>query len=384
MDKCRRAGRCPHEPESILPAKSSGATVSHVAFYNPYNAGDTLLPVTVRDLIARCAEPIAWRSAHAHFPVDQRELGAINDSRGVIIGGGGLLLRDTLPGSHSGWQWNCGLDALRRIDAPLAVFAVGYNRFRGQEDFDSRFAESLQALVEKAVFVGLRNRGSMQSVREYLPEHLWEKIEFQPCPTTLLRRLYPDQFDWRPDGDAAIAVNCAFDRDALRFGANKDAILRRLAAAVAELGRICRVRYFAHTHGDEAFVPYLKRAGVRFRLERLYRMTPREIVGRYASCSLAIGMRGHAQMIPFGCGTPILSLISHDKVRWFLDDIGAVEWGMDLRDEQCGDMLVDRAHGLLDEAEGVRKRILAMQQRLWDRSCENAATVAAAMGLERP
>jgi hypothetical protein len=39
-------------------------------------------------------------------------------------------------------------------------------------------------------------------------------------------------------------------------------------------------------------------------------------------------MRGHAGMIPFGCGTPIISLVSHPKMAYFLADIERPEWGV--------------------------------------------------------
>lgn len=45
------------------------------------------------------------------------------------------------------------------------MFAVGYNRFRGQEDFDQFFKEHINLFVEKAEFIGLRNHGSIESIK---------------------------------------------------------------------------------------------------------------------------------------------------------------------------------------------------------------------------
>ena len=68
-----------------------------------------------------------------------------------------------------------------------------------------------------------------------------------------------------------------------------------------------------------------------------------QIVHEYSKPRLVIGMRGHAQLIPFGCNTPILSIISHDKMQYFLDDIHHPEWGVDVKDEKFGTKLYNKA-----------------------------------------
>jgi hypothetical protein len=65
---------------------------------------------------------------------------------------------------------------LREIQVPLALFAVGYNRFRGQKDFDPIFTDHLRLLAEKCVYIGLRNHGSIEAVKNYLPQDLHQKV----------------------------------------------------------------------------------------------------------------------------------------------------------------------------------------------------------------
>ena len=106
-----------------------------------------------------------------------------------------------------------------------------------------------------------------------------------------------------------------------------------------------------------------------------------EILRFYRSVDLVIGMRGHAQMVPFGLGTPILSLIAHDKMGWFLDDIGHPEWGVDFRDPDFGDRL-DSAFGTLSgDLDKARVQIDAARSRLWGITRANVAVVRSAMGL---
>ena len=50
--------------------------------------------------------------------------------------------------------------------------------------------------------------------------------------------------------------------------------------------------------------------------------------------------RGHAQMIPFSLGCKILTPISHNKLKWFLDDIQLNEFGIEENDSELGDKLI--------------------------------------------
>ena len=52
-------------------------------------------------------------------------------------------------------------------------------------------------------------------------------------------------------------------------------------------------------------------------------------------------MRGHAQLIPFGLRRSIISLVSHPKLYWFLQDIDAVDWAVDVNQENVEDALVE-------------------------------------------
>lgn len=375
-------GRNPFEPESLLPHRGEPAgSLAHVAAYTDCNAGDTLLPVCVRDVIMAGAGSVTWEGLHAHHTVQRPQVARINSTGGLVIGGGGLFLKDTNPNQLSGWQWRCSLESLQAIDVPIALFAVGYNRFRGQGEFDEIFTRHLTLLAEKCVLFGLRNTGSIERVREYLPASLREKVTYQPCPTTLIARLYPHLVEGRADRQPAVALNCAFDRASLRFGDRLDGILADIASAMKTLSRRVEIRYFAHTRQDETMLPHLEAAGVPYRLVKLYEVPSETVIAAYADCSLAIGMRGHAQMIPFGCGVPILSLISHDKLRWFLQDVGMESRGVEVDAPKLETRLNDEAHRQLDDVAGERQVIDAAQQRLWDLTMENVRQMAPAFGL---
>ncbi len=349
--------------------------LTHVAAFGTHNAGDTLLPTVLRDLIQQKIGGIHWDPLHVHDLVNESEIRRMNRSDAVFIGGGGLFIRDSNRNDVSGWQWPVRTEDIEKIQAKLVVFAVGYNRFRGQDEFDDHFQSNIVKLVERASFVGLRNHGSIENIRSYLPAELREKVVFQPCMTTLLKHIYPEHFRIPPCEDGVVALNCAFDRASLRFGDRQNVILDRIAVAMKQISRYHRIAYFSHIESDKVMLPALERAAVPFEHVQLYNRPSTEVLERYRGVKLAIGMRGHSQMIPFGCGRPIISLISHNKLRWFLDDIEASDWGIEVDDPDLADRLVHLAGEVLDAAPEVTDRLKRAQTFLWDVTCANCERI---------
>ncbi|MFK0060124.1 polysaccharide pyruvyl transferase family protein [Streptomyces werraensis] len=342
--------------------------LAHVALFaeGRENAGDKVLPEAVRLCFGPGTGPRRWYAQPVHRLVDEAALEELNARRGVVVGGGGLFLPDTSPNGNSHWQWNVPDDLLERLTAPLAVFAVGYNVFDGQSYRRARFAESLRVLVERSAFFGLRNHGSIDRVRELLPAGLRDRVRYQPCPTTVARRLMPGWTDPAERTDTVL-VNCAYDRAGLRFGHDYGHFLAQMAFALRGLRERADVRYAAHMPADERFVDDLRRVhGLTLPVEQLYERTNDEIRALFRTSRLVIGMRGHAGMIPFGCGTPILSLVSHPKLAYFLSDIGREEWGLSVHDRDLGPLLLERAAAVLDDHAGAVADVHAAQRPLWE------------------
>lgn len=352
---CRKAGR-------------EAPALSHSAFFSLSNAGDVLLPVILKDLFS-AVETVKWKNHHVHVPFKETQIRDINKTKALVIGGGGLFLSDTNRNNISGWQWSCSLEQLQKISSPIVLFAVGYNRFPHQPDFPPIFNEHFTETAKKSLYIGLRNHGSMEALKRYLPEELHYKIRFQPCMTTVISRIYSD-FDFNTD-DGFIALNCAFDRANLRFGDQEDEILNKLAQTVKKLSELKPVKYYSHMTSDEKMLPYLDRHGVEYELVKLKKMSSKKIIKAYSTPSLVLGMRGHAQLIPFGCNTPIVSLVSHDKLQFFLDDIEKPEWGVNLHDTDFDVKLEELSRHILNNRSETIDEMTQIQERLWDISVKN-------------
>lgn len=335
---CRRIRGLPQFKQYPFTSKL-GIKLTHISAFGYGNAGDLYLPIILRNLFNNSLLVKKWNSENVHKVVTSKDVEKYNDSQLIIIGGGGLFLTDTNPNDLSGWQWSCSLHELKDITSPIVLFAVGYNRFRGQEEFKPIFTQHLNLLVEKAKFVGIRNRGSIEKLKNYLnTEELKKKLVFQPCMTTLTSLIYPTLCNYAQK-ENFIAINCAFDRQELR--SNNVPILKSIARVAQKLSKMAKIKFYSHMNTDQQILPYFNELGLQYELVTLDSID--KIVKEYAKPRLVIGMRGHAQMIPFGCNTPILSIISHDKMQWFLDDIQHPDWGVDVLNLQFEEELLIKA-----------------------------------------
>ncbi|CAK6687634.1 hypothetical protein OGCDGJMD_00261 [Cyanobium usitatum str. Tous] len=308
--------------------------IAHVAaFHKAGNAGDILLPAALQRLIESWSRiKIEWIEIQARDPVNSATIQKINSCDICIVGGGGLFLPDTNANDISGWQWAISPEHIYAIQVPLVLRGVGYNLFRNQPRFNDSFGISVAALAEKAVFIGLRNTGSIHAFRKHLPYRLHNKIRLDPCPTSISQQLFSPTIA-QPPREPVVAINLAFDRSSLRFSSGPEEICHRIALALKrflDINENLSISYYSHFDMDDIGYEHLKSAGLQIKFEDLSCLRSGQIVKKYAKPNLVIGMRGHSQLISLGCGTPCLSLISHDKLQWLLDDLNRQEWGIDI------------------------------------------------------
>jgi polysaccharide pyruvyl transferase WcaK-like protein len=381
LTKLRTYGPAVKLPMKIACGVPGAKRFIHVGVHNSANrnSGDTLLFSVVRRAFDALIGPIDWelQQVWSEFDIELAE-GLNDDVDGIVIGGGGLLLRDQAGSdiSNSGWQWNSSVSALQALKVPIIAFAIGYNRFRGQADFDPIFTKHIQMVVEKSGFFGLRNSGSIRALGNYLAPRLNEKIRRQYCPTTLIWQLYPEYREMAEahakKNQRVFAFNAAFDRVEMRFGADQKRILDKLAQAVHSAeNRGWKIVVTAHKTMDRKIEPYLDMVGVNYETADLTDANPDEIMEFYSKVDFAFGMRGHAQMIPFGLRRPIMSIISHDKMRFLLEDIDRLEWGVEIDSPDLKNNLVSALARVESEKESVDASIANAQSKVWEETLTN-------------
>ena len=341
--------------------------LAHIGLHKPGNAGDTMLFVAVRQLLESKIGNVEWDLLEVHKEVDSGTVERLNMADGVIIGGGGLFLKDTNANINSGWQWNCPNWMLRKIEVPIIVFAVGYNRFRGQDEFGTCFKRNFNVLHKKAGFFGVRNSGSLQKLTEYLR---WQKskIVVQPCPTTIYGKINPTIIRAKNTMQrlGRIALNMAYDRPKYRYGERYSHVeneIAEMARWIVDNGY--RLEVVCHCGNDASIIPILDSREIEFTRINLDFENYRKVYAYYINIDLAIGARGHSQMIPFGIETPILSIISHNKLAYFLEDIGHPEWGIDITNPGLALGMITKIQYIFKNYDRVVGEIQEAQEKLW-------------------
>lgn len=353
----------------------------HIGIHNSANknAGDTLLFCVVRHVFDKVLGPFDWELWQVWNELTVKQIQRFNEEYdGIVVGGGGLLLsdQDGCDTSNSGWQWNISVEAVKAISIPLVIFGIGYNRFRGQVEFAPIFKTHIQEVIADASFFGLRNSGSIKAVTTYLTGNLQVKLSRQFCPTTLLWQLYPQYRAMAEQHDAKkyriLAFNAAFDRTQYRFGNNINETLTKIAQAIKlAQNRGWSIVVVAHKAMDREIELYLDSENVSYKAVDLTNASPDEVMSFYAQIDIACGMRGHAQMIPFGLRRPIMSIISHDKVRYFLEDIDRLEWGIEVNSPMFAEFLITFLEKIERKRERIHNDIAKTQSILWEETLRN-------------
>ena len=371
------------KPVKLIKGRKIGAklNISHVTIYSTGNAGDTVLSTAMRDLFNTSFGSISWNIKKVTATINQRYIDSLNKTDAIIIGGHGLFLPDTNPNDISNWEFACSEEYYDEITKPIIVFAVGYNYFKGQER-SLLFESNVRKLVEKSAFFGLRNQGSVREIQSFLDDSLKKKVVYQPCPTMIARYLYPDLPPKK--GTGKIAFNLALDRAKLRMADKIDEILGQIALAMRRISEKGYDVYFiTHMATEIPFLRYLEKQHVRFSFKDASTWDAKKLMLFYNSMDVVIGMRGHGIWIPFGVNCQIISLGNQNKTKWFLEDIDALDWFIDITEEpeKLAEQIVKKFVEIHEEKDAeTDQRLIEAQKTLWEITCQNMKRIEQAIG----
>ncbi|MFC2116874.1 polysaccharide pyruvyl transferase family protein [Bacteroidota bacterium] len=328
--------------------------IGHIFAHAANNTGDIYLKQAVQMSFHNIFPQAIFHNVEIRKIYDESDIKALNNYDLLIIGGGGLLLRDTFPNDVSDWQWGCSVELLNSIKTPIIVYAIGYNRFRMQDNFNTAvFNKHIQTLIDKSLFFSVRNSGSKAALKEYISEDQYRKINLNFCPSILYPQLVMD----RKHNSGKIGFMLAGDRINLRHP-DLPGFIEKVKSLLSRVSSEHDLYIVGHQPNDFWYLDELK--GIPFQKIELIGLQPKDAIAFYTGMDVMIGDRGHSQMIPFGLGCKIISLISHDKLRWFLDDINMNEYGIEENDAD----LVDKVLAIISDKTDVygNKRIEALRK----------------------
>jgi len=297
------------------------------------NAGDTAVGSAFAHLFRKefPDSKITFMQSRKIYTMD--DVNMINKADLLVLAGGGLFLYDTFPNEVSDWQWGISAELLEKIKIPIIVIALGYNKFRGQREFNRNFDRCVSKLVEKSVFFSLRNSGSCRALRKHIKNELQDKIQLNFCPTLLFNREL--KFEHKPSKKVGFII--AGDRVY-----NRHPNLEKYVENIKKF-----VKYLQNNGYETVLINHLHDYWIARYIEfdsfiDLFDKPVETIYETYSEIDTVIADRGHGQMVPFAVGCKVISPVSHDKLNWFLEDVEMEEFGVDEGDDELFEKLQER------------------------------------------
>lgn len=277
----------------------------------------------------------------------------------LVVGGGGLFLPDSAPNLASGWQWKIKTNDLKKIQIPIYVISVGYNLFYGQKmgmpsresnKFEQErldlFKESVETLIDKSEYFSIRHNGDILNIKEVLDEKVHDKIKFQFCPSVEYCREYIKENNiQRKNNPRPIwAFEIKDDRSWRRYHrVTKAAFMEQLRQFMVYASDNFNVDVKVMFHdGSRSFFNFLRNRQINFEVINNTSGNCRARIERFMDVDVLFCMAGHSQMMGEALGCKTVSLISHNKLKYFLEDIGKYEGGnyVDVNNEMVYEKLI--------------------------------------------
>lgn len=267
-------------------------------------------------------------------PITREDVDLINQGDCLLLAGGGLVMKGDGHTTRSGWQFNISKEDLAHLQVPLFIYGIGYNHFPHDGDvLGAEVWEHLKITQLKSTFFSARNPGTRSVLQK---KGLNDMVivpdagMFAPGLSFDLPHIHDDHF--------CIGLNWAGDRTKLRFGTMDEKKcaqdlakgILRFAESITNDVRVIWMPHVSIYDND----PETKAVFQEVLKEKFYDLpsvcpwlypeteaTLALFVGVYDRCAVTIGMRGHANIIPFGRHTPVVGIGEHSKVRWFHETI---------------------------------------------------------------
>lgn len=327
-----RIGHLLHHEPWTLPARG-GRKLARAAdrFCRRLRGDDPAVPISARGgdpPAAALAEVLATRGWPTRIEAAPRPLA----DRRVLLSGDLIARAWQVWDSRQPTPWEAAFPV--ELTAPTAPSPVIMGAGLGDLPEAPRAAEigdelrdRLGALLERAEFVGLRDRASASLVEDLYGPGLAAKVVLQPCPTSLIGHARPADRRGRSTGRPTLAF-CPdldprrVDPSGLTYGA-LDTLAEALRAVAADGWAI---RLAAHIPIDATLLPWLHRHGVAAETVDLCGADLDRLAAFYGGVDLVASMRGAPLRLAIGLGTPPLAITADDRLADWMRVTGRPNW----------------------------------------------------------
>lgn len=312
-------------------------TIWHLGAWNR-NYGDHVLQASIRENILSQSEesidfvPVDCQNTHFHEDLIE----VMNKEADLLlVGGGGLIFNRSADQSLSGWQFSIKKEDIKKIKIPIVIYGIGYNKFHfDNRPFREGIREHLKEIQSVAAIFSVRNQGTKDQLIAW--------------------GLNPNKITVVPDAGSFLRANTitldSFSKDKMKIGVNwvsdrpqftypepyentKFDVVKNVAYALKKIvkkydAQIINLEHILGLDDDvyEVVKEILGENIISIQNDEPKLFPPSLVYAPflmdiYKQMDLVIGMRGHANIIPFGMNTPFIAMGSHNKNRFFLDEV---------------------------------------------------------------
>jgi polysaccharide pyruvyl transferase WcaK-like protein len=350
------------------------------------NVGNGALTMGAEAVLAEdLSHPVAWTRepwddySFGLKSFDQAFVDKINASDGMIVCGA-VAFNGRSYYANAGMRFDLPADLWGKIQRPLVFYGLSYRHWPGElYHHAGKLRDALRRILDsKSMLLALRNDGT----REWLAEQIGaESREFDVIPDPAVfvpvapAGNYHEIDDTRPN--VILALN---DEDASRrYGSSsaREQMLRAIATSVEKLiikwdaNVILAPHYFDDCRIVADFID-LCRPQLAHRYMTLSGLAgirgTAHFYGRYKRADLVISMRVHSMSPCVGLGIPMIPLVTQQRMKDFLADIGIDDMAVDALEGDLAERLSASIDKVMTDGEQVHGRLLAARERMRERS----------------
>tara|TARA_Y100001970_G_scaffold76688_1_gene97358 strand:- start:55223 stop:56221 length:999 start_codon:yes stop_codon:yes gene_type:complete len=296
------------------------------------NSGDFFLgPATKFRFEKIVGESITWSNFDVRIKVTEKEISHFNKFDYIVLGGGGLFLPDTNPNMTSCWQWACPAEIMKKITTEVHIVSVGWNHFYGQDitmpDRGSNksnpkrlqiFKNNIETLLQISQSFTMRHKGDVEELKKIIDPELHDKVQFAFCPVVeFIESKYKKDFK----SGELIAFEIKDDRPNRRYykKSRKEFYLELLQFIKHLIDSGEKIAVMSHD-GSASFARFLQSQKIPFAYLNNTVANQDKIIENYSKVKKLFCTAGHSQMTAYALGLNFYSLITHDKLKFFLED----------------------------------------------------------------
>lgn len=331
----------------------------HIYGVSHNNAGDNLLGYASKwwlsHIIFSDSHNIHWETKSIRDNFDINTIDYINSFDCLLIGGGGLFLPDTNPNNKSCWQWAIEIDLLKKITIPIYVCAIGYNLFYKQsicmpnrnnsyiwKDRFNIFKNNVECLINKSTLFTVRHHGDIHQLKKIIDKSLHSKLLFEYCPTIKYVQKLRNSLSIKGSNKNIWAYEIKDDRSWRRYyNIDREGFYYELLLFmnyVKDNAPHIEQKILLHESNNVSFYNFLSNKNLDIEIIDNSNQSPSKIIQNFTNINKLYCMAGHSQMIGTALKCDVISLITHDKLKYYLEDIN------NYRDETYIDVNKDRIY----------------------------------------